>query len=114
MLHLRRSSARTLSSTRLPTTSAARPASRRTRSRRRIHLPTGSDRTVHSFDPLTAEQLDAVAEIWKRERREFATFFDGTSMMPAIAPGEQVVVLCGVEAAVGDVILFRFDNQIGV
>jgi hypothetical protein len=77
-------------------------------------LPTGSDRTVPSFDPLTVEQLDAVAEIWKRERREFVTFFDGTSMMPAIAPGEQVVVLCGVEPAVGDVILFRFDNQIGV
>ena len=35
-------------------------------------------------------------------------------MMPAIAPGEQVVVMCGVEPAVGDVILFRFDGQIGV
>jgi signal peptidase I len=77
-------------------------------------LPTGSDRTVHPFESLTTEQLDAVAEIWKRERREFVTFFDGTSMMPAIAPGEQVVVMCGVEPAVGDVILFRFDNQIGV
>jgi hypothetical protein len=77
-------------------------------------LPTGSDRTVHPFESLTADQLDAVAEIWKRERREFVTFFDGTSMMPAIAPGEQVVVVCGVEPAVGDVILFRFDNQIGV
>jgi hypothetical protein len=63
---------------------------------------------------LTAEQLSAVAEIWKRERRELATFFDGTSMMPAIAPGEKVVVMCGVEPVVGDVILFRFDKQIGV
>jgi hypothetical protein len=77
-------------------------------------LPTGSDRTVHPFESLTAEQLDAVAEIWRRERHEFVTFFVGTSMMPAIAPGDRVGVICGVEQVVGDVILFRFDNQIGV
>src|SRR5580704_8364253 len=111
MLHLRRSLAKTLFSTRLPTISAARPASRRTRLRRRIHLSTRIDGAIHPCESLTAEQLSAVAEIWKRERRELATFFDGTSMMPAIAPGEKVVVMCGVEPVVGDVILFRFDKQ---
>jgi len=35
-------------------------------------------------------------------------------MMPAIAPGERVVVTCGVDPVVGDVVLFRFDNKIGV
>ena len=66
------------------------------------------------LESLTAEQLDAVAALWKRERREFVTSFDGTSMMPAIAPGEQVVVVCGVAPAVGDVAVFRFDDRIGV
>ena len=66
------------------------------------------------LESLTAEQLDAVATLWKRERREFVTSFDGTSMMPAIAPGEQVVVVCGSAPAVGDVAVFRFDGQVGV
>jgi Peptidase S24-like len=70
--------------------------------------------TAPVFESLTAQELDAVATIWKRERREFVTSFGGTSMMPAIAPGEQVVVACGVDPAVGDVIVFRFDNQVGV
>jgi len=35
-------------------------------------------------------------------------------MMPAIAPGERVVVTCGVDPVVGDVVLFHFDDKIGV
>lgn len=70
--------------------------------------------TARFLEPLTAEQLDAVATLWKRERREFVTSFDGTSMMPAIAPGEQVVVACGVAPVVGDVVVFRFDDGVGV
>jgi hypothetical protein len=35
-------------------------------------------------------------------------------MLPAIAPGQQVVVDCGAEPSVGDVALFRFDKQVGV
>jgi len=70
--------------------------------------------TASVLEPLTAERLDAVATLWKRERREFMTSFDGTSMMPAIAPGEQVVVACGVAPAVGDVAVFRFNDQVGV
>ena len=35
-------------------------------------------------------------------------------MLPAIAPGQQVVVKCGVDPQVGDVAVFRFDNQVGV
>jgi hypothetical protein len=70
--------------------------------------------TARVLEAMSVEQLDAVSAIWKRERHEFVTSFGGTSMMPAIAPGEQVVVACGVDPAVGDVIVFRFDNQIGV
>jgi hypothetical protein len=35
-------------------------------------------------------------------------------MLPAIAPGQEVAVTCGVEPAVGNVAVFRFDGQIGV
>jgi len=35
-------------------------------------------------------------------------------MLPAIAPGEQVLVVCGIEPAIGDVVLFRFEDRIGV
>lgn len=35
-------------------------------------------------------------------------------MQPAIAPGQQVVVECGIEPTVGDVAVFRLDNQVGV
>jgi hypothetical protein len=45
--------------------------------------------------------------LWKRERREFATSFGGTSMLPTIAPGQRVVVECGREPVVGDVVVFR-------
>jgi hypothetical protein len=72
---------------------------------------TEAPRTLES---LSAAELDAVATLWRRERRKFVTSFTGTSMLPAIAPGQQVVVHCGVEPGVGDVAVFRFDNQIGV
>ena len=35
-------------------------------------------------------------------------------MLPAIAPGQQVTVECGVDPVIGDVAVFRFDSQVGV
>ena len=35
-------------------------------------------------------------------------------MLPAIAPGQQVVVECGLDPVIGDVAVFRFDGQVGV
>ena len=66
------------------------------------------------LESLSAAELEAIATLWKRERRELVTSFNGTSMLPAIAPGQQVVVECGVEPIVGSVALFRFHDQIGV
>ena len=63
---------------------------------------------------LSATELDGVAELWRRERREFVTSFGGTSMLPAIRPGQHVTVSCGVEPGLGDVAVFRYENQIGV
>jgi peptidase S24-like protein len=62
----------------------------------------------------SAAELAAIASLWQREGRELATCFSGTSMLPAIASGQQVVVDCGIEPVVGTVAVFRFDNQLGV
>jgi hypothetical protein len=67
-----------------------------------------------SIESLSAAELEVIATLWRRERREFVTSFTGTSMLPAITPGQEVLVECGVEPAVGDVAVFRRDDQIGV
>lgn len=63
---------------------------------------------------LSIEELGAVAAIWRRGRRELTTAFTGTSMLPAIAPGQQVIVDCGADPAVGEVAVFHFDSRVGV
>jgi hypothetical protein len=67
-----------------------------------------------ALESLSAAELAAVAALWKRERREFATSFGGTSMLPTIAPGQRVVVECGSEPAIGDVVIFRQNDQVMV
>lgn len=69
---------------------------------------------VRTLNSLSAAELDAVTTLWRRERRTLSTSFTGTSMLPAIAPGERVVVECGVEPTVGDVAVFRRANHVGV
>ena len=71
-------------------------------------------RPAGSLESLSSAEIDGVATLWKRERREFTTSFSGTSMLPAIAPGQPVTVRCGMEPMVGDVAVFRYDNQVGV
>jgi Peptidase S24-like len=63
---------------------------------------------------LSADEIDAVGMLWKRQGRQFVTSFSGTSMLPAIAPGQLVTVTCGIEPAVGDVVVFRYSDQVGV
>ena len=72
---------------------------------------TGAAGTLQS---LSADEIDAVALLWKRQGRQFVTSFNGTSMLPAIAPGQLVTVTCGVEPVVGDVAVFRYSDQVGV
>ena len=71
-------------------------------------------RTADALASLSAVELGAVAGLWKRERRELLTSFSGTSMQPAIVPGQMVVVECGIEPAVGDVAAFRINERIVV
>jgi len=65
-------------------------------------------------EQLSADEIDAVGTLWKRQGRQFVTSFSGTSMLPAIAPGQLVTVACGVEPGVGDVVVFRYSDQVGV
>jgi signal peptidase I len=70
--------------------------------------------TAGPLQSLSADEIDAVAVLWKRQGRQFVTYFSGTSMLPAIAPGQLVTVTCGVEPMVGDVAVFRYSDQVGV
>ena len=58
---------------------------------------------------LSADEIDAAGV-----RRPARASFQGASMLPAIAPGQQVAVTCGIEPVVGDVAVFRYDNHVGV
>lgn len=72
-----------------------------------------NERPCEAANP-SASELAAVSELWKRERRTLVTAFGGTSMLPSIAPGQQVTVLCGVEPEIGDVVMFLREGQVGV
>jgi Peptidase S24-like len=67
-----------------------------------------------ALQSLSADEIDAVGALWKRQGRQFATSFSGTSMLPAIAPDQLVTVACGVEPVIGDVAVFRYSNHVGV
>ena len=71
-------------------------------------------RAADALQSLSAAEIDSIATLWKHERRQLKTSFNGTSMLPAIAPGQQVLVECGIEPAVGDVAVFRYNDQVGV
>ena len=63
---------------------------------------------------LSLAEMEAVAALWRGGRRELRTSFSGTSMLPAIAPGQPVTVACGERPRVGDVAVFRYEERIGV
>jgi hypothetical protein len=67
-----------------------------------------------ALEQLSAAEIDAVGVLWKRQHREFVTAFNGTSMLPAITPGQPVTVTCGIEPEIGDVAVFRYSDQVGV
>lgn len=64
--------------------------------------------------PPTGAELRAIAEIWKRQRRELVAAFGGGSMLPAIAPGQPLRLRCGEAFATGDVIAFVIEEQMAV
>ena len=64
--------------------------------------------------PLTSfsgDELTAIASIWKREARQLTTSFSGASMLPTIAPGASLEIVCRDDARSDDVILFLHRGQ---
>jgi hypothetical protein len=67
-----------------------------------------------ALEGFTANELSAIAALWRKQGRVLATSFTGASMLPAIAPGQTVEIDCGADAGVGEVAVFRLDGQVGV
>jgi signal peptidase I len=63
---------------------------------------------------LGGPELLAVAEIWKRQKRELTASFGGSSMEPTIHAGQPLTLRCGDDYAAGDVIAFVIEDQLGV
>lgn len=63
---------------------------------------------------LRAAELLAIGALWKQTGRELVVSFGGTSMLPTIPPGTEVLLRCGEEAAPGDVLAFVEGGQIVV
>jgi hypothetical protein len=61
------------------------------------------------------EILQVVAATWKRELRSFEVTFGGVSMIPTIAPGEPVRLVCGpAPPGLGTVIAFIYQGRLAV
>ena len=61
---------------------------------------------------LSAAELLAVADLWKRTRRTVEARFAGDSMEPTIPSGARLRLSCGMEVAAGDVVAFVHDGHV--
>jgi hypothetical protein len=64
------------------------------------------------FESLRGGRLEAIAAIWRRERRQLAARFGGVSMEPTIAPSAEVLLQCGVHPGPGEIAAFTVANRI--
>lgn len=81
--------------------------------RSRVEPPSPSATRVE-VEGLTGARLEAIATIWKRERRQLTIRFGGSSMEPTIPAGAEVLLLCGASPAPGDIAAFTFGDRIMV
>ncbi len=63
------------------------------------------------LESLNGAEVAAMTRLWRSQGRALSTSFSGSSMLPSIAPGQTVVVRCGTEPVIGDVILFFVGKQ---
>lgn len=56
------------------------------------------------MEALSAERLVSVAALWRSTGRVLTTSFQGVSMLPTIAPGQQVVLRCDADIKPGDIV----------
>ena len=65
-------------------------------------------------DLVEGQGLAAVASLWRRTGRELRARFGGSSMLPALPPGTEVLLRCGETGATGDVIAFLAGGRLVV
>jgi len=63
-------------------------------------------------DLVEGEGLAAVASLWRKAGRELRARFGGSSMLPALPPGTEVLLRCGEAGGPGDVIAFLADGRL--
>lgn len=61
---------------------------------------------------LSAAELLAVADLWKRTGRTLQARFTGDSMQPAIPSGSRLRLACGAAMSPGDVAAFVHDGHV--
>lgn len=70
---------------------------------------------VLSAAGIPGDQLAAIAELWKRQNKTMTVSFDGVSMLPSIAPSENIQLICDrTEPRVGEVIVFLYGSHLAV
>jgi hypothetical protein len=69
---------------------------------------------MQTLEALRGPELAAVAAIWVAQKRELLTAFGGSSMSPAIAPGQKVLLRCGAMPQVGEVAAYILGDQLAV
>lgn len=69
---------------------------------------------METLEALGGPELAAVAAIWAGQKRELVAAFGGTSMSPAIAPGQNVLLRCGVMPQLGEVAAYVRGDQLAV
>jgi hypothetical protein len=69
---------------------------------------------MDTLQSLGGEGLAAVAAIWVAQKRELLAAFGGVSMSPAIAPGQRVLLRCGVMPDVGEVAAYVLGDRLVV
>ena len=70
--------------------------------------------TLIETGDLTGDRLEAIAAIWKRERRQLTARFGGASMEPTIPAGSELLLQCGVVPEPGGVAVFIFGGRLVV
>jgi hypothetical protein len=60
---------------------------------------------------LGLEELAAAAALWKKSGRELWARFGGSSMEPTVPPGSELLLRCGDQGAIGDVVAFLSGGQ---
>src|SRR5260370_15876278 len=69
---------------------------------------------METLEALGGPELNAISTIWVAQKRSLVAAFGGTSMSPTIAPGQKVLLQCGVMPRVGEIAAYILEDQLAV